>query len=292
MELKKKSQGQMSRILIIGAGEIGRALNFVLKQNRANQVLLWDRRPEKVKNWRPLDEAVISFEPKSIFLAIPTRAIAEVVEKVLRVRREDFCFVLLSKGLDQEGKTPLEIIQEFWLGPTAIISGPMLAEELIQGLETGAMVAGNLPATVDQLVNLFEATNLSLEKTADLIGLSWCGPLKNIYSIGLGISAAQNRGRNYQGWFVAQAVREMIAIVKFFGGRKETVYSPAGIGDLVATGFSPDSSNYQFGFSLQKGERREKLPEGVAAAVGLKHRLGKELEQWPLLKEIVNKCKA
>jgi len=275
------------KVLIIGAGEIGRALDFVLRQNSANQVLLWDRKPEKVKDWRPLDEAIISFEPEFIFLAVPTKAIAKVVKKVLLVRRENFCLVLLSKGLGDEGKTSLEIVQEFWLGPTVVFSGPMLAEELAQGLKAEVMIAANLPERGDRLAQCFNGTNLSLEKTTDLVGLSWCGPLKNIYAIGLGAVEAGGQGSNYKGWFIANAVKEMSQLIEFFGGRRKTAYSLAGIGDLVATGFSPYSSNYQFGISLEQKKKIDYLPEGVVAALGLKKRLEEKTGNWPLLEKII-----
>ncbi len=283
----------MRKVLIVGAGELGRALDFVLSQNSNNQIWIWDRKRDRSRLgskgvWTPLDGTVTRFEPDFVFLAIPTQAIDEVVATILKVRREQFCLVLLSKGLDRRGRTSLEIVQDRWLGPTALISGPMIAEELNRGLEAKALVAGNLGPEIVNLVSLFSDTNLSLSQTDDLIGLSWVGPLKNIYAIGLGITAAQEKGRNYQGWFVAQAVKEMAQLVKFLGGKRKTAYSLAGLGDLIATGFSPDSSNWQFGFALGKGEKPDRICEGVMVASGLKTRLEDKLANWPLLREIVN----
>ncbi len=57
------------------------------------------------------------------------------------------------------------------------------------------------------------------------------------------------------------------------GGRPATLYGMAGLGDLVATGFSRDSHNRQFGQMLAAGKtvaeiEKEKrwLPEGARAA--------------------------
>ena len=58
-----------------------------------------------------------------------------------------------------------------------------------------------------------------------------------------------------RGWYVRAAVREMSKIIVACGGKPETAYTSAGIGDLVATGLSPTSRNCKVGHELvQSGE--------------------------------------
>ncbi len=253
-----------SKILIIGTGELGTALSFVLKQSLNNEVILWGRNPN-------LPEADI------IFLAVPTKAISQVVSKI---KNHSPVLVVLSKGLTPEGKTAVETTREQWTDSIINISGPMIAEEILQGKEAKAVIAGN---NCQLVVNLFKNTILDLKETNDLIGLSWCGPLKNIYAIGLGMSEGEEKGNNYKGCFVQEAVEEMGEIIKFFGGKKETAFSVAGISDLIATGFSLHSSNFQLGVKLAKGEKFKKLTEGAMTALGLEKRLGDKITQWQLL---------
>lgn len=271
----------MNKILIIGAGELGTALEFCLKNNPENKVNLWDRKAKKVKNWQPFEKVIL--DQDVIFLAVPTVAVAEIVKKIGKNKP---ILVILSKGLTREGKTALEASRENYSGPIVNISGPMIAEEVLREKKAWAMAAGN---KIEKLAGLFRGTSLFLEKTNDLIGLSWSGPLKNLYAIGLGIAKEEKKGPNYQGWFIFQAVKEMGEIIAFFKGRKKTAFSLAGLGDLIATGFSSDSGNFQLGVSLARGEKPKKLSEGVTVALGIERRLG--LDDFPLLKELVLRIK-
>ena len=47
-------------IVIIGAGEIGRAMEKILKEkpDSPNQIFLWDKNPDKVSGQKPLEEIV------------------------------------------------------------------------------------------------------------------------------------------------------------------------------------------------------------------------------------------
>src|SRR3989338_844635 len=79
--------------------------------------------------------------------------------------------------------------------------------------------------------------------TSDVRGVAVAGVLKNIYALGLGIAHALGWGENQKGWFVSRALREMARAAELLGGTRETMLGIAGLGDLVATGFSPHSHN-------------------------------------------------
>lgn len=268
--------------MIVGAGELGTALGQILAKSLENQVSFWDKDETRVENWRPLKKAVAGKE--IIFLAIPTQAVAEVLPGIPRSAMP----IILSKGLSEEGETAWEIAREVLSANLALISGPMIAGELSRGENTAALISGSAD-TVNKAVSLFQNTNLSLQFFDDLIGLSWCGPLKNIYAIVLGVAEGENKGNNYKGVLIQKAVSEMAGIIEFFGGWKETAFTIAGIGDLVATGYSSHSANFQLGISLVAGSGWRKPTEGVSAALGLKRRLGDQLANWPLLSSITER---
>jgi glycerol-3-phosphate dehydrogenase (NAD(P)+) len=83
-------------------------------------------------------------------------------------------------------------------------------------------------------------------------GVALAGIIKNIYAIGLGIAGGLMWGDNQKGWLTGVAIREMANIIKLLGGEKETAYSVAGLGDLIATGYSPYSRNREVGNELVK----------------------------------------
>jgi len=271
-----------NRILIVGAGEIGTALGQILEKSLENQVSFWDKDETKVENWQPFKK--ISSGKEIIFLAIPTQAVAEVLPGIPSSAMP----VILSKGLSEEGETAWEIAREVVSANLALISGPMIADELSRGESGTGLISGGAE-TVSRIVSLFQGTNLSLQPFDDLIGLSWCGPLKNIYAIVLGVAKGENKGDNYKGALVQKAISEMANIIEFLGGWKETAYTVAGIGDLVATGYNPHSANFRLGVALVTGSGWREPTEGVNAALGLKRRLGDQLANWPLLSSITER---
>jgi glycerol-3-phosphate dehydrogenase (NAD(P)+) len=259
-----------NKILIVGKGELGTALNKVLSKNENNEVTLWGEEPD-------LPKAEI------IFMAVPTFAVEDVVNKCNKTQNKDTILVVLSKGL-KGSKTPLEIAQNNWLGKLSLVSGPMIAEELSQDKVGYGLVGSESEQVIERLISLFNDTNLELSPTDDLVGLSWLGPLKNVYALGLGFVTGQGKGMNYKGAYVTQAVKEMAEIINGFGGQRQTAYSLAGLGDLIATGFSPNSSNFEYGRSLAQNEKRGEDPEGISVFKGLKQRINKD---YPLLTELL-----
>ena len=74
----------------------------------------------------------------------------------------------------------------------------------------------------------------------------------------------------------------MEKIVPMLGGRAKSVLSPAGIADLIATGFSSYSSNRQGGDELVKSGICCKKSEGFVSLPPLAARLGQQVSQFPL----------
>lgn len=258
----------MNKILIIGKGELGRALEFVLGKNRENKIVLAGRNFEG-----NLPEAEI------VFLAVPTASVEEIVKRI----SDDKLIVLLSKGLTDSGETALETAKKNFTGRIALISGPMIAEELSAGKNGYGLVGGETKKVID----CFKETGLFLEESDDLTGLSWCGVLKNIYSIGLGLKEKETGSNNDKGVFVAKANVEMSKLIKFFEGREETVHTVAGLGDLIATGFSPDSSNFRAGLLLAEG-KNPGISEGLSAAGVIGERISNKVDA-PILYGIITR---
>jgi len=272
----------MSKILIIGAGELGKALEAVLSVRCENQITLWDRNRAKVSVWQEFDQAIK--DKDVVFLAVPTKAVGPVIERI-KSHTQKSILVILSKGLDDKGRNAFEIASKNYPKENlVIISGPMIAEELREKKSTCAVIGGKKQRFV---ADLFDQSILSLSLSDDLIGLSWLGALKNIYAILLG--ANSQKGKNYLGCLIKQSLEEIKDIVVYFGGKESSVYSYAGVADLIATGFSPDSSNFAAGVALSQG-KEPKFAEGLAAVLSLNLRL--KLASYPLLNQVFQKVVA
>lgn len=255
----------MMFITIIGAGEIGQAINKLISP-KGFTIEVWDRNSSKTPNQKPLESIIPSSD--IIFLCIPSWAIREVAATITGYLKKDSIIVSVSKGIEErDGKTLDELLEELFSQSAryALLGGPMLAEELkADMIGVGAIGAKN-PQVFDELKNVFADTNLYLECTDDIRGVALCGLLKNIYAISLGIAEGLGYGNNAKGWLTNLAIKEMTEIVTSLGGKEETVFSTAGIGDFIATGFSQYSSNRQVGFDLGQHGSTDKKSEGLVA---------------------------
>jgi glycerol-3-phosphate dehydrogenase len=77
-----------------------------------------------------------------------------------------------------------------------------------------------------------------------------CGAVKNVIAIACGAIEAAYGSYNMQVAFIMRVIEELKGIIVKCGGDEETVYSPAGIGDIILTATSTKSRNYRFGQTL------------------------------------------
>lgn len=271
-------------IVIIGQGEIGKAIAFLLKRQRAHVIDCWDIDPTRC----PTRKALETIIPKAsiIFLCVPSWCLQGVADSIRSLLRHQTVLVTLSKGLDkQTHQTVSERMQTIFrrTQPVVLLSGPMLAEEIVKGKRAACVAASKHAHARKDVLGLFKDSALHVQSTTDVVGASLCGVLKNVYAIGLGIAAAKQAGDNYRGWYVQEAVREMSIILSHAGGHPETAYGPAGLGDLIATGFSSHSSNYSYGYALAKRKRSVKKAEGVESLASVIHLSAPVKHKLPLL---------
>ena len=268
------------RTVIIGAGEIGGAIEFLLKET-GKTVQKWDADPSKVLGQEPLERLI----PKAqiLFLCVPSWVLRDAMRSIKPFLKSRAIVVFLSKGLDQGGKTVPELAEEMLPGQTfALLSGPMLAEEIKKGFGGAAVAASKSSKARRVMSELFAGSSLRVEASSDVRGVALASVLKNIYAVALGIADGLAWGGNKKGWLADQAIGEMEKIVPMLGGRAKSVLSPAGIADLIATGFSSYSSNRQGGDELVKSGICCKKSEGFVSLPPLAARLGQQVSQFPL----------
>jgi len=254
------------KVLIIGAGNIGRALEQLIKSARDNcEIEIFDKDKDKVPFRKDLAETAPSAD--FVFLAVPSSALEEVCAELKPILHLETIIISLIKGLAGEKR---QIADKFFKEnlakkqALAFLFGPMLGDELKQGKRGVGVVATKNPENFEKLQILFKNSGLNLEYTSDLSGVAILGVLKNIYALGLGIADGLGWGMNMKGWLAASSMREMGDIIKMFGSRKDIVWGDAGLADLITTGFSPSSKNRRTGEELaKKGRNAELISEGI-----------------------------
>ena len=173
------------------------------------------------------------------------------------------------------------------------LGGGALAGELAAGQASTLVVGGPHPAAA-AIADLLRGPGVKVEITDDAAGVALGSAMKNIYALGLAVSESFcGGGDNWRAAYFCLALAEMGRLCIALGGRAETLYGPAGLGDLIATGSSPRSRNRRLGLLLQAGKpladaitELQHRPEGLDALAWLRTQPAAEARQAPLLHAI------
>jgi len=262
------------KTVIIGAGEIGQALNYLLTKGARTKTFFWDKDPSKVPNQEPLEELM----PKAdlVFLGIPSQAVNSALQGIKPLLSEKAAIISLSKGIEEDSLKTMDEVLESGLSPETaygLLSGPMIAEEILNGKNAAAILATSHKRLFTKVRKLLPEY-FKLAYSRDKKGVALAGVLKNIFSVGLGIADGLELGANFKGWYVEEACSEMMMINSLLGGKKETILGLAGIGDFIATGFSKNSKNFEAGFICAKENKCRIESEGVRSLPSLMRKLG------------------
>jgi len=303
---------------VVGSGNMGTAMACLLALH-GRQVTCWDHVPEVVEDIRKnhenkrylpgirlspsitaellLTQAVR--EARVIVVAVPSPYFRNVVKEFSPFAASDAVVIGCAKGLEaHSGKRMSQVYAEASAHDGeryAVLSGPSVAGEFAWGRPTAAVLAGLHEPSVQKAVQVLSTPFFCVGTTTDVEGVEWGGVLKNIYAIGMGFIDGLSPGSvNVKAAFLEMAMREMRLVGVRLGARVETLDGLAGLGDLVTTGFSPDSHNRRLGESLALGRKFEDtvdhlgggLPEGVKTAAILADITERMRIEAPLLRRI------
>lgn len=272
-----------SSVLILGHGEMGRAMESLLGPRHAPAV--WEKNLDDGSESEPLEVAA---EARQFLLfAVPAGPHAELLARIApRLPRDCIC-LSVAKGLDAEGRTPAAVLARA-LGDGhrfGLLYGPMIAEELAAGRPGFAEVATRYHAAFERIEALFAGSALQLRHSADVNGMSWCAVLKNVYVPLLGAAEGLELGDNTRGFLVTAVVEEMDRVVQAMGGRPGAAHGLAGLGDLVTTATSRGSHHRQVGIELARGVRAAKLTGEGLHSIAMIRRFGLiDTGEFPLLR--------
>lgn len=163
------------------------------------------------------------------------------------------------------------------------MGGPAKAMEVARGVPTAFVFGAAKRDVADRLAVALQGGHVHIETTNDLAGVEASMALKNAYATAGGLwdgLAATGRveggaAHNAKAWMFAQAIREIASVVVALGGRAETVYGFAGVGDLHVTAAA--GRNRAYGDAVGRG--------GDPATVGVEMSARGELtEGYPAIR--------
>ena len=200
-------------------------------------------------------QSILQDQVDLIVVGVSSVGIEWFVKQISKNYRENLPIVLLTKGLsifDNKLSTLSNKIKQLLKkeGYTEInvsaIKGPCLAAGLANKMRTGTVIAN---PNLDESQNLREiiSTNYySTEISEDLTGVELSGAIKNIYSMLIGASEGLSNSKapkeiqskyflNTAASLIHRSILEMVEFVSHYGGKAETVYGLAGLGDLYVS---------------------------------------------------------
>ncbi|MFM7390079.1 MAG: NAD(P)H-dependent glycerol-3-phosphate dehydrogenase [Vampirovibrionales bacterium] len=280
-----------SKITILGAGSWGLTLSFIAGAlhgcDASVKVTLWDRTPSKLAAFEEQQRSIqkpiaLQLQPHIILESDLTQAVADtdilifvVTSKATREvalavqatgqLKPDCVLVNASKGIEYPSLKPMSrVLKEiFPSNPVAVLSGPTLAQEIVEGKPTACTVASDSLAISQWLQTYLSCSSLfRLYTHTDMLGVELAGALKNVFAIASGFMVSKNLGDNARAALLTRGLAEMARFCIHLGAEDSTLYGLSGLGDLLATCNSPLSRNYQVGYRLGQGEQ---LPSILAS---------------------------
>ena len=135
----------------------------------------------------------------------------------------------------------------------------------------------------------------------DTIGVELGGALKNIVTLGAGICDGLKIGNNLKGAFISIAFSEIVKLALSAGAQSVTISGLSGLGDTLASSYSPFSRNRLAGQYLAEGysvniinKKINNIIEGLDTLYGAKalsEKLNLDHEFIDLLIDVFNQTK-
>jgi glycerol-3-phosphate dehydrogenase (NAD(P)+) len=223
-----------------------------------------------------------------VCFVVPSQTLPENVARVEGLVPAGATLLSAMKGIEAAtGRRMSELLCRALPGrPFAVLSGPNLSAEVAAGLP-GTTVIASADADLEWLRAGFHSTTFRVYTSTDVAGVELGGALKNIVAIAAGMVDAFKYGDNAKAAIITRGLAEVTRLGVAAGADPLTFQGLAGVGDAVATAYSPLSRNRRLGELLAGGasltqalEVIGETAEGantVPAALTLAARLGVEL---------------
>ena len=270
----------------------------------------------KVEKFEKL-QSILEGEVDIIVAGVSSVGIEWFVNQISKNYKKNTPIILLTKGLAIEDNELItlsdkikKLLKEKGHGEVNIsaIKGPCLAAGLAYKMRTGTVIANPDIKETEKLKKIISTNYYSTEVSDDLTGIELSGAIKNIYSMLIGASEGLSNSKapkeiqskyylNTSASLIHRSISEMVEFVSFYGGRAETVYGLAGLGDLYVSAIG--GRNSLMGKYLGEGylykEAKEKFMknitvEGAQLALEIGPKILQDLnsKHFPLMFSMLN----
>lgn len=301
------------KVSVIGGGAWGTTLAQLLNDN-GHEVLIYDINEKNIRKiniehehpffGNKLNEKIVATKniqevvdfSTHFLLSVPTKAMRFVLKTLNEVITRPSVFINVSKGIEPETlKRVSEIVSEEIssekLTGFVALTGPSHAEEVIERKLTLLVAASEKIELAKEVQDTFANNKyMRIYTSTDIIGCEVGGAVKNAIAVISGMCTGLGLGENARAALISRGIIEIIRVVEFMGGLKETAFGLTGIGDLIVTASSLNSRNFQAGLRIGRGDSLDKIfeesvqtIEGVRTIEAMHHLSMKSSIELPLI---------
>lgn len=272
--------GDTMKVGILGSGAYGLALSHILLKNKVD-VVVWTpseeecnflnkkRTSNKLDNYKISKELVITNELEKaikdkdlIVIAVPAFAFSETIVKAKNFIKKEQVLLIATKGIEQNTCLFLsDILRNYLKNPYAVISGPTFAKDIIKDSQIGFSLATKSKKADIIVRKCFENKFTKFRTTKDVVGIEICGSIKNVMAIASGILEGMQVSDSTRALFLTESMNDIKELIDALGGKKTSILSFAGFGDILMTCTSQNSRNFSFGFLIGANKTQKEIDE-------------------------------
>ena len=227
-----------------------------------------------------------------IIISISSQGLRGFMKKITEYDVSDKPFVLCMKGIEEStGKRLSQVLKESGISSEkiAVWVGPGHIQAFTQRIPNCMVIDSENENLKRYLADNFKSNLIRFYYGNDLIGSEIGAAAKNV----LGIAAGVLDGSGYvslKGPLMSRGANEVGRLIQAMGGKFNSAYGLAHLGDYETTLFSEYSHNRKYGEMMAHGAKFDKLAEGVMTAKAMK-KLGDEYNvDLPITNAVYEVC--
>lgn len=257
-----------------------------LLNTRKNDYLTY---PETIEVSSDLKYAVDRAE--IIIISISSQHLRSYMEQIAQNDLSGKTIVLCMKGVEvTTGKRLTQVVADFIdesKTSVAVWVGPGHPQDYVRGIPNCMVIDSKNEELKNKLVKEFNSELIRFYIGTDLIGSEIGAAAKNVVGIAAGILDGMNM-TSIKGALMSRGTIEVGRLIKACGGNEISAYGLCHLGDYEATLFSPWSHNRKYGEEFAKGNKFEKLAEGVMTSKALMKLAKEHNVDVPIISAVYN----